>query len=145
MQDEDQFEALNDLEVRLLQAQDGTLTAQAFLDGLLTESVIVLLDKPVAEDSEWDDATTPLVLTNEAEQPMFAVFTAVDRARPWAEQLEQFENALQVEFQWLVGAMAEGVGIVLNPGFDVGMEIVPEAMAQLKERAAAFVRAAGTH
>ena len=44
------FEPLNDLEVRLLQAQDGTLTAAQFLDGLLTSTAFVLLDKAIGED-----------------------------------------------------------------------------------------------
>lgn len=49
------FEPLNDLEVRLLQAQDGTLTASQFLDGLLTSTAFVLLDKAIGEDGAWDE------------------------------------------------------------------------------------------
>ena len=48
---------LNDLEVRLLQAQDGTLTAAQFLDGLLTSTAFVLLDKAIGEDGAWDEAS----------------------------------------------------------------------------------------
>jgi len=134
------FEPLNDLEVRLVQAQDGTLDAPGFLDSFLADQVFVLLDKPVGADSDWDETINPLVLTSEANEPMFAVFSAVERAAPWSEQLPQFENALQVDVRWLLGAMSDGVGIVLNPGFDIGMEMIPDAVVQLKQRADAFTR-----
>ncbi len=140
MQDDTGSAPLNDLELRLMQAQDGTLAAPAFLDSLLADQVFVLLDKAVDADAEWDDSITPLVLTSEANEPMFAIFSAVERAAPWSEQLPQFENALQVDMRWLLTAMSDGVGIVLNPGFDVGMEMIPDAVAQLKQRADAFNR-----
>ncbi len=134
------FEPLNDLEVRLVQAQDGTLPAPEFLDSLLADQVFVLLDKPVGPDADWDESINPLVLTSEAEEPMFAVFSAVERASAWSEQLPQFENALQVKMSWLLSAISDGVGIVLNPGFDLGMEMIPDAVVQLKQRADAFTR-----
>ncbi len=135
------FEPLNDLEVRLLQAQDGTLEAAGFLDALLAEQVFVLLDKAVGPDNDWDETINPLVLTSEGGEPMFAVFSAPERAGPWNDQLPQFEHALQVDFLWLLGGIADDVGIVLNPGYPVGMEMVPDAVVQLKQRAAAITRA----
>lgn len=140
MEDETQFEPLNDLELRLLKAQDGTLSAPDFLDSLLADQVFVLLDKPVGADAEWDASINPLVLTSESDEPMFAIFSAVERAEQWTDQLPQFENALQVDMRWLLTAMSDGVGIVLNPGFDLGMEMIPDAVVQLKQRADAFTR-----
>ncbi|GAB3063532.1 SseB family protein [Stenotrophomonas tumulicola] len=140
MEAEAPFEPLNDLEVRLVQAQDGTLQAPEFLDSLLSDQVFVLLDKPVGPDADWDESINPLVLTSEADEPMFAVFSAIERAGMWSDQLPQFENALQVEVRWLLGAISDGVGLVLNPGFDIGMEMIPDAVVQLKQRADAFTR-----
>lgn len=140
MQDDTGSAPLNDLELRLMQAQDGTLAAPEFLDSLLADQVFVLLDKAVEADGEWDESINPLVLTSESNEPMFAIFSAVERATPWSEQLPQFENALQVEMRWLLTAMSDGVGIVLNPGFDIGMEMIPDAVVQLKQRADAFTR-----
>lgn len=135
------FEPLNELEVRLLQAQDGSLDAAGFLDALLAEQVFVLLDKPVGPDNDWDETINPLVLTSEGGEPMFAVFSAPERAVPWNDELPQFEHALQVEFLWLLGVISDEVGVVLNPGYPVGMEMVPDAVVQLKQKAAAIVRA----
>jgi len=140
MSEDTEFAPVNDLEVRLLQAQDGTLSAEDFMDSLLADTVYVLLDKPVDADSEWNQEINPLVLTSEADEPMFAVFSAVERAAPWSDELPQFENALQVEVRWLLSAISEGVGIVLNPGFGVGMEMIPDAVAQMKQRADAMTR-----
>lgn len=137
------FTPVNDLEARLLQTQEGALSPSDFLDSLLNEKIFVLLDKEIPEGGEWDDTITPLVLTNDANEPMFAVFSAPERAVAWSEQVPAFENALHLDFRWLLGGIADGVGIVLNPGFDVGMEMIPDAVAQLKQRAAALARAAG--
>lgn len=134
------FEPLNDLEVRLLQAQDGTLTAAQFLDGLLTSTAFVLLDKAIGEDGAWDESISPLVLTSESGEPMFAVFTAPERAGLWHEQLPQFAHAMPIAVHALLTGIGDGVGLVLNPGLDVGMEMIPDAVAQLKQRAAAITR-----
>lgn len=142
MDTESTFSPLNELEVHLLQAQEGELSPSAFLDSLLTDQVFVLLDRAITEGGEWDEGTSPLVLTNEADEPMFAVFSAPERASLWSEQAPAFEHALQVDFRWLLSGISDGVGVVLNPGFDVGMEMIPEAVAQLKQRAAALNRAA---
>jgi len=136
------FDALNALELRLVQAQQGELEVPAFLDSLLDEQVFVLIDRPLGEGGQWDEQTTPLVLTSESGEPMFAVFSAPEHATPWADQVAGFEHALQVDFAWLLGGIPAQVGIVLNPGFDIGMEMSPDAVSQLKERAAAITRAA---
>ena len=51
------FEPLNDLEVRLLQAQDGTLTAAQFLDGLLTSTAFVCWTRPSAKTAPGTKAS----------------------------------------------------------------------------------------
>ena len=107
------FEPLNDLEVRLLQAQDGTLTAAQFLDGLLTSTAFVLLDKAIGEDGAWDESISPLVLTSESGEPMFAVFTAPERAGLWHEQLPQFAHAMPIAVHALLAGIGDGVGLVL--------------------------------
>lgn len=142
METEPNVDSLNALELRLVQAQQGEMDVPVFLDSLLEEQVFVLIDRPIEEGGQWDEQTTPLVLTSEAGEPMFAVFSAPEHAAPWAERLTQFENALQVDFTWLLGGIAAEVGIVLNPGFDIGMEMSPDAVSRLKERAAAITRAA---
>lgn len=142
MENEAPFTPLNELEARLLQAQEGKLKTGDFLDWMLGQKIFVLLDKEIPEGGQWDDSITPLVLTNELDEPMFAVFSATERALVWSEQAPVFENALHLDFRWLLGGIADGVGIVLNPGFDVGMELTPDSVTQLKQRAAALARAA---
>lgn len=142
MEAEPSVDSLNALELRLVQAQQGETEVPAFLDSLLHEQVFVLIDRPIGEGGQWDEQTTPLVLTSEAGEPMFAVFSAPERAAPWAERVADFEHALQVDFAWLLGGIPEQVGIVFNPGFDIGMEMSPDAVTRLKERAAAITRAA---
>jgi hypothetical protein len=68
--------------------------------------------------------------------PMLAVFTSLERTTP-VTKLAKY--AITMTGRDLVIRMPGGHGIVLNPGHDVGLEILPEAietiLARLREGA----------
>ncbi|WP_313276223.1 SseB family protein [Stenotrophomonas sp.] len=134
MEAQQNFVPVNDLETQLLQTQLGRIPASEFLDGLLAAQVVVLLDKDPGPSGVWDNSASPLVLSNAAGSPVFAMFTAPERSTSWHKQLPQFEFGLATQFQWLLRGIASGVGIVINPGHTVGLELTPEAVANLKTR-----------
>lgn len=124
------FEPLNALEDALVEAQQGRLDAQGFLDTLMRARVFVLIDKdPHAQD--WDNTATPLVLPNEGGLPVMAVFTAAERAEIWPARIPQFPHGLPTDFQTLVRGIAKEVGVVINPGHAVGMELSADRVAAL--------------
>jgi hypothetical protein len=65
------------------------------------------------------------------------MFTAPERSTSWHKQLPRFEFGLLVQFQWLLRGIASNVGVVINPGHSVGLELAPEAVANLKARSQA--------
>jgi hypothetical protein len=134
MADTQQFEPLNPLESRLLQAQRGRSTTREFMETLMESKVTVLLDKELGPSGQWDNSATPLVLSNAAGNPVLAMFTAPERATPWHNRVPGYEFGLVTDFRWLLRGIGEDVGVVINPGHPVGMELIPEGVAKLKAR-----------
>jgi hypothetical protein len=63
---------------------------------------------------------------------MLALFTSVERTTPMAQNSNQHKYALLVDFKWVLRGVAPGVGVVINPGWPVGVEIEPGRVAELK-------------
>lgn len=63
--------------------------------------------------------------------PMLAVFTSLERARA-VTHLARY--AVTMTGRDVVARMPTGHGIVLNPGHDVGLEILPQAIGTITER-----------
>lgn len=124
----------NVLEQALSDAQDGTATADAFLGELVRSQIVILLDREVDPDGRWDPTINLCVLNNAAGDPVVAVFTSPERADPWQGQLPQFEYGLLVSFAWLLQGLGADLGVVVNPGWPVGVELAPEAIARLRQR-----------
>jgi hypothetical protein len=102
----------------------------------LQSQVFVLLDKDPGESPTWDNSSNPMVLTNQGGSPVLAMFTHPDRSQGWTERTPQFQFGLLTDFAWLVKGIGPGVGIVVNPGLPVGMEIPAHGVAALKAQAA---------
>lgn len=64
--------------------------------------------------------------------PMLAAFTSFELT---AHVTELAQHALTMTGRDLVLRMPPGQGIVVNPGHDVGFEILPVAMAHVAQRA----------
>jgi hypothetical protein len=129
------FSPLNPLEETLLQAQLGAAPASDFFSELLGSQVFVLLDKDLGPDGQWDPSINFCVLTNAAGAPVLAAFTAPERSAPWYQHLPQFQFGLSVGFAWLMQGLGPDVGVVINPGHGVGVELAPEAIARLRQQA----------
>lgn len=127
----------NALETALVLAQQGKASTPDFLNQLVGSQVFVLLDKELGPEGQWDPAINLCVLTNAKGNPMVAVFTAPERAIPWSERLPQFQHGLLVNPTWLIQGLGPTVGIVVNPGHPVGVELSPDAVRQMKDVIAA--------
>lgn len=125
------FDAGNDLERALLEAQAGRLATEKFLKMLLASQVFILLDKEIGPGC-WDNSASPMILSNLASGRVLATFTSPERSKGWPDQLPRFKFGLLTDFRWLVKGIAPGVGVVVNPGLPVGLELSPERVSELK-------------
>lgn len=126
------FTPLNDLERALLDARDGKVPASTLFAALFAATVFTLLNEEPGADGTLSDTASLLVLNSEAQEPLVGLFTAAERAAGWPERAPAYRYGLLVEFRWLLPRLADGVGIVLNPGAAVAVELPPELVGKLR-------------
>lgn len=131
MSDFEEFRPLNDLERALVAAQAGELDSVAFMQELAASQVVMLVDQEFA-DSRDPAGVRPLVLEGGNGEPLLALFTAPARGMPMTRDNPDFPFAIEVGFAWAVGSCGEGMGLVINPGWDTGLTIPPAAVAAMK-------------
>lgn len=126
------FTPLNALEQALVDARDGHAPASTLFEALFAAKVFTLLNEEPGADGALSGTASLLVLNSEAHEPLVGLFTAAERAAGWPEQAPAYRYGLLVEFRWLLPRLSDGVGIVLNPGASVAVELPPELVAKLR-------------
>ncbi len=126
------FGPLNALESVLLAVRAGDAPAADFLGALSSAQVLVLLDKDPGPEGNWEASALPLVLNSSQGGPVVAIFTAPERAIAMTSQFPAFCHGLQIDCSWMLQRISAGVGLVVNPGTLMGMEIPPSVVAQLQ-------------
>lgn len=122
---------LDALERKLQAARRGQCSTPELFEELLASQIIVLLDKPIGADGRWDATAKPLTLNSPNGFAVMAIFTTHEKAAPWVQQAPAHVHALFVDFAWIVRGLAPGVGLVLNPGDALGLELQPETAQKL--------------
>lgn len=130
----DAFLPVNDLERALVEAQEGRLPVDSFLEALHASQVFILLDKDPGA-SGWDNSALPMVLNNQQGIPVLAVFSSPERSKIWTSRQPSFSYGMLTDFKWLLKGIASTVGVVLNPGESFGLELSPERVSNLKNKA----------
>ena len=126
------FEAANLLETALIYAQSGAIPFGDFVARLLSSQVFVLLDKDPGPSGVWDNTASPLMLRGQAGLPMMAIFTAPERSTGWPARIPEYSFGLLTDFRWLLKGTTSSVGLVINPGSTVGVEMPASDVAQLR-------------
>ena len=114
----------NPLEVGLAQARDGAMPLPAFLRLLLASELAV----PSASEVEADGRGLQPLHFDKDGTTMMAVFSGVERAQVFADVAPY---VLQTTGRALLGALGPGIGIVVNPTYDLGFDISPEGIASV--------------
>jgi hypothetical protein len=130
------FKPANPLEDALVKAQSGAISITDFLANLIGSQVFVLLDKDPGPSGKWDNTASPLVVNSQTGTPMLVVFTAPERSTGWARRAPQYTFGLLTDFRWLLKGITSGVGLVINPGSTIGLEMPPSGVEQLRSTAA---------
>jgi hypothetical protein len=127
------FEARNDLERKLLAAQEGRLAENEFMQYLLEAQVFMpVRDSIGIAGFTGSNKAIPLTLKTEDAVEVLILFTSPDRAKSFVRDYPGYEGGLLTEFKWVLGRTGSGVGISINPNWPVGMDMEPEMVEQLK-------------
>jgi SseB protein N-terminal domain len=127
------FEARNELEQKLMAAQEGSLPESEFMHYLLEAQVFM----PVRDSINIAGFTggikaIPLTLQTEDAVEVLVLFTSPDRAKNFMQGYPGYEGGLLVEFKWVLERTGSGVGISLNPTWPVGMDLEAEMIQHLR-------------
>jgi type III secretion system (T3SS) SseB-like protein len=128
------FQPANDLEIALVQAHAGKFNMDNFMAHLLKSQATILLDRPVPDSGLWDNNIKVLILTNPSGLRVVAIFTSPERATPMALQ-SSYRYSLVTDVKWIIKQMGEGIGVVINPGSPLGLDIAAVGVTRLKAMA----------
>ncbi len=130
------FEARNELEEKLVAAQDGMISSEEFMEALLESQIFMPVKDSIGiEGFQGSDHAVPLTLQAEDDTEVLIVFTSPERAKSFLTDFPGYEGGLLAEFSWVLERVGPGFGISLNPGWPVGMDMEPgmvEALNRIK-------------
>ncbi len=126
-------EARNELEARILDAQEGRITSDDLLRILMGSRVFMPVqdEKAPVLNIQRSARAQALVLTAEDGTAILALFSSPERAKPFLENFPGFTGGILESFKWVLQNMGSGYGIALNPESDVGFDMEPEIVEGL--------------
>ncbi len=127
----DAFQPQNALEEVLASVVGNPAQVTVFIE-LLRKSQIFAPSPAAPEALQQGKGFALLVFDHPEHGKMVAVFTSADRLTPVAELFRAAQSALLVEFTWVLAAMPQELGIVINPGWEVGLEMPAAGLAELR-------------
>lgn len=126
-----EFVPANDLEKSLLACQEDAAHWPAFVSALLASQIFILIDGEPPPDAESEPK--PLVLESPSGFDALLLFTTPGRATPFAQRFPQFAHGLLVDCRWLLSRIGPGLGLAINPGWEVGLEMAPHGFAKFRK------------
>ena len=126
------FEARNELEQKLMAAQEGSLSENEFMHYLLEAQVFMpVRDSINIAGFTGSNKAIPLTLNTEDAAEVLVLFTSPDRAKEFVKAFPGYGGGLVTELTWVLEKLGVGYGITLNPGWEIGMELEARALQQL--------------
>ena len=118
------FVAENELEKKLIQAQNGEIEGEEFLKEMLDMQVFMpILEKHTIAGFQDSKQATPLSFKDDDGTEMIILFTSPERAKEFVKDHPGYEGGLLEDFKWVIEKIGGGYGVILNPGFEVGLEL----------------------
>jgi len=127
------FTAHNDLETKLVAAQQGQLDSEQFMQELLAAQVFMpVRDEPSGiQGFQRSAKADPLRLQSEDGQSVLVLFTSPERAKPFLVDFPAYQGGLLTEFSWILERIGSGIAISLNPGVEFGIDFDADTVEQL--------------
>lgn len=125
-------ETKNDLEMWMLQTQDGQMEFNEFIDKLITSQVFLpVRDQYNIAGFQATDRAVPLSIKDENDTDILIVFSSPDRARDFLKDYSEYQGGLLEEFGKLLLMNGVGYGVSINPDSDIGIDLEPVMVEQL--------------
>jgi hypothetical protein len=129
----DSFDARNELEEKLLSAQEGQLSDTDFMQYLMDTQVFMpVRDQEGIGGFSVSDKAVPLTLRSEEGVEVLILFTSPERAKDFVTGFPGYEGGLLAEFSWILERTGSDIGISINPNWPVGFDLEPQMVQQLK-------------
>ncbi|MCU7800476.1 MAG: SseB family protein [gamma proteobacterium symbiont of Lucinoma myriamae] len=129
------FVAENELEKKLIQAQNGEIEGEEFLKEMLDMQVFMpIMDKHSIGGFQESKEATPLSVKDEDGTEMVILFTSPERAKVFVKDYPGFDGGLLEDFKWVIEKIGGGYGVILNPGFEVGLELEANMLEQMTKQ-----------
>lgn len=126
------FTAENELEKKLIQAQNGEIEGEEFLKNMLDMQVFMpILDKHSIGGFQESKQATPLSVKDDDGIEMVILFTSPERAKEFVKDYPGYDGGLLEDFKWVIEKIGGGYGVILNPGFEIGLELEANMLEQL--------------
>ncbi|MGB5339292.1 MAG: SseB family protein [Gammaproteobacteria bacterium] len=129
----DTFETRNELEEKLLAAQEGQLPEAEFMDYLMDTQVFMPIKDAIGiEGFTSSNKAIPLTLKAEENIEVLILFTSPERGKTFIKDYPGYDGGLLAEFKWVLERTGSDVGISINPDWPVGFDLEPEMIQRLK-------------
>jgi len=130
---EQTFTAHNELETRLVAAQQGELDSDVFMQELLDAQIFMPVEDEPNQIQGFQRSTkaNPLTLQSEDGVNVLVLFTSPERAKGFLEDFPDYRGGLLTEFSWILERIGSGVGVSINPGIEFGIDLDPDTVEQL--------------
>ena len=127
------FEPRNELEHKLMDAQEGRIPPQEFIGVLMTSEVFMpVYEKHQIGGFAADAHAKPLTLEDEESgEKVLVLFTSPDRAKAFVGDFPGYGGGLVTEFTWVLEKLGVGFGISLTPGQEVGIDLAAQTIQEL--------------
>lgn len=133
MMNAEEFAPINEIEHKLVDAQQGRLSSEDFMQELLESTVFLPVYDDGVSGSQLEDKARPISIELEDGTEIMVVFTCPERAQDFLDQAPGESGGILESFRWMVEHAGSGVGISINPGWDFGLDIEPEMVARLSQ------------
>ena len=126
------FVPQNDLERRLIAAQEGRIEPQNFIQTLLGSEVFMpIYEKHQIMGLQTEDRARPLKIQTDEGGEVLVLFTSPERAKEFVNDFPGYGGGLVADFTWVLEKLGLGFGIALNPGLEYGMDFEAQDVAQI--------------
>lgn len=125
---------MNPLERDLAEAQQNPEAFPDFLDALLKSEVLMLSKRDVLDQKSPDDISALIIPGSAGGPGDLAVFTSPEMAHRVAATYPEYRYGIKIDFLWVLAHTAPGLGMTINPGWNLGMQIPDFGVLRMRER-----------